>query len=373
MARSLLVLLASLVIAVGSTSGEPPKPSPPPAFDRAAARSALLRRLHAQADEAAGLAHLAARLAANEAFPSAYLGVDADPDPAAGGMRIARVYPATSAQDAGLQPGEAILAVNDVPTPSVAALGGALRALEAGSLLHLRLRRGTEERTQSLVLGQRPEDNDDPEEDAPTDGAQPFGAEAAAEMSFDGQAADAPPAGLDLLLGGHGDAPQWRIVHEAGAVFLRQSAADRTGIRYPMAWARDFRARDVQARVRFRLVSGTQDRAAGLVVRGQDRWNYLVARVNGAEDDLCLFRCAHGRRQLLPGGRVPVDLKDGAWHVLEVRAQGARISATLDGANEVVAYDTYVRGWRAGLWTKSDAVTDFDDFTARGLPTAEAR
>lgn len=162
-------------------------------------------------------------------------------------------------------------------------------------------------------------------------------------------------------------------MHDAGARILRQSAAERTGVRYPMAWAAELRARDVEARVRCRLVSGVQDRATGLVVRSQDRWTYLVARVNGAEGDLCLFRCTHGRRPCLPGGRVPADLNYGARHVLRVRAQGPRITATLDGTVEVASYDTYVRGWHVGLWTKSDSVTDFDDFAAKGLPAAEAR
>ncbi len=368
MKRLVLFAVASVVFAAGSTRAEEPSPATPPTFDRVAARTSLLRRLHHQADEAAGLAHLAARVAANEAFPLSYLGIDADPDPAAGGMRVTRVYPLTTAESAKLKEQDVILAVDGAPTATIAALGLAIRSREAGTRIELRYRRGSDERTERVVLSQRPEDNDEEEEAIPLHGPAEHGAAASVHLTFDDATSDGLPATLDALLGGHGAPARWQVVREPGAVFLRQTADDVTGIRYPMAWAAELHARDVHARVRFRLVGGRQDRAAGLVVRGQDRWTYLVARVNGAENDLCLFRCAHGRRKLLPGGRAQITIKDGDWHVLEVKAQGPRITATLDGTLKVTSYDTYVRGWHAGLWTKSDSVTDFDDFTATGLP-----
>jgi hypothetical protein len=371
MLRLLPLVVAVLLVTAARSSGEE-RHGPAAAPDRAAARTSLLRRLHHQADEASGLAHLAARVAADEALPLPYLGVDADPDAASRGMRITRVYPATAAEASGLAVDDVILSVDGAETHSAEALGRIVRGHEPGARLALRVKRGAEERSVGLVLGQRPEDNDDVEEAVPMHGSG-HGAAAAVRLAFDAEQPGETPASLDVVLGGHGDAPSWIVAQDGGGVFLRQAAADITGIRYPMAWSAEFHARDVQARVRFRLVSGKQDRAAGIIVRGQDRWTYLVARVNGAEGDLCLFRCAHGRRQLLPGGRIPVQVKPDAWHVLEVKADGARITASLDGAAEVSSHDTYVRGWHVGLWTKSDSVTDFDDFTAQGLARDTAR
>ena len=54
-----------------------------------------------------------------------------------------------------------------------------------------------------------------------------------------------------------------------------------------------------------------------------------------------------------------IDVKQ--WHTLRVLSQGCRIRVFYD---ETVVFDlcdrTFVSG-RIGLWTKSDAVTDFDD------------
>jgi hypothetical protein len=368
MLRTLALVAVMFLVAGGPTSAEEPAPTAPGGVDRIEARKALLRRLHHQADEAAGLAHLAARVAADEALPLPYLGLDAEADAQAGGMRVTRVYPATAAQEMGIEAKDVILAVDGKPTPSEATLGLAIRSRAIGSRIALRIRRAAEELTLHATLGQRPEDNDDEEEAVPTHGDWPSGDQARALLTFNAAPAGPLPASMDVLLGGHGDEPRWHVMREGENGWIRQSAADATGIRYPMAWAAEFHARDVEARVRFRLVGGRQDRAAGLVVRGQDRWTYIVARVNGAEGDLNLYRCAHGRRQLLPGGEAKVSVDDGAWHVLEVRAQGARITATVDRTTEVTSHDTYVRGWHVGLWTKSDSVTDFDDFAARGLP-----
>ena len=50
---------------------------------------------------------------------------------------------------------------------------------------------------------------------------------------------------------------------------------------------------------------------------------------------------------------------DHAWN----SDNGSMVTATLDGAHTAVAHDSYFLKGRAGLWTKSDSVTDFDDVT----------
>jgi hypothetical protein len=120
---------------------------------------------------------------------------------------------------------------------------------------------------------------------------------------------------------------------------------------------------------------GDQDRAAAFVLRHQNPANYLVARVSATELDLRIFRTLNDIRRTLPGGRVVVPADDGAWHVLEFRAEGPTLAASVDGQATASSYDTFFGRGRAGLWTKSDATTDFDDLTAESIAesTKQAR
>jgi len=117
--------------------------------------------------------------------------------------------------------------------------------------------------------------------------------------------------------------------------------------------------------VRLRLVAGDVDRAGGIVMRYHDVGNYLVARVNAAEGDLRIFRVVNGIRRTLPGAILRLPIDDSEWHTLELRAEGAELTARVDGGEPVRSYDTYLRRGRVGLWTKADAVTEFDDLSVR--------
>jgi len=158
------------------------------------------------------------------------------------------------------------------------------------------------------------------------------------------------------------------VTREGEDSFLRQTADDRTGIRFPMAVVKDTVLGDGSVRVRFRFAGGEQDRAAGILLHWQNEANYLVARANAVEEDLRIFRIVNGVRRTLPNGRATGVPADGEWHELEFRAEGPRLTATMDGRIEVVAYDTYLPAGRVGLWTKSDAISDFDDLDVRPAP-----
>jgi hypothetical protein len=131
-----------------------------------------------------------------------------------------------------------------------------------------------------------------------------------------------------------------------------------------MALARGPDCADAEVFVRFRLTGGEFDRAAGILLRYRDPGNCLLARVNATESDLRIFRCVQGVRRTLSGGRVEVSAGDGAWHGPGFREVGARLDAVVDGRASASSHDTCFSKGRIGLWTKSDSVTDFDDFSA---------
>ena len=55
---------------------------------------------------------------------------------------------------------------------------------------------------------------------------------------------------------------------------------------------------------------------------------------------------------------------DGAWHTLEVTAQGSTLEVSWDGRMVIQASDTTFAKGKVGLWTKADSVTAFDDLEA---------
>ena len=357
------VLMGLVVLAAASWAGA--DDGTPEPFDRVKLRLELLQSMDQRIEDRAAAAHLEARLMLDRIMPLPYVGIDADP--VEGGMKITKIYPLTGAEKAGLRAGDVIVAVGRYPATTPKELGLAIRTHEVGDTVTVRLRREGKGMDAAVHLGTRPEEDEDEAEQFPAYASKPEVARTPRAYDFQDVTAAAWPEALEPVLGGHGNPPRFVGRREGEQVFLRQEDGDPTGIRFPMALVRRFWSPDVVVRVRFRLAGGRQDQAAGIVIRGQNEYTYLVARANAVEGDLRIFRAAHGLRRTLPGARGLVSVGDGAWHTLEVRAEGPKITARVDDGPEVVGYDTYVRGGRVGLWTKSDAISDFDDLDVRPL------
>ena len=55
-------------------------------------------------------------------------------------------------------------------------------------------------------------------------------------------------------------------------------------------------------------------------------------------------------------------MSKGVWHTLEVGAKGSYFQVFWDGKKVIEGHDqTFLRVGKAGLWTKADSVTQFDD------------
>jgi len=343
----------------------PADPSELDPTDPVRLRLRLLSEMDAQIRKDAARRHLEARLLLDRVLPIAYMGVDADPEP--GGMRLTKVYPDTGAQAVGLEAGDLVTSVGGDPVDSLASMGRAVRRHRVGDRVAVVYTREGEQREVEVVFTARIEEDEDEDEQYPElalSGARTTGPVA---FSFDGAAGTAPELLLQTI-GGHGEPARFVVTREGEDSFLRQTADDRTGIRFPMAVVKDTVLGDGSVRVRFRFAGGEQDRAAGILLHWQNEANYLVARANAVEEDLRIFRIVNGVRRTLPNGRATGVPADGEWHELEFRAEGPRLTATMDGRIEVVAYDTYLPAGRVGLWTKSDAISDFDDLDVRPAP-----
>jgi hypothetical protein len=337
----------------------------PAGEDPALTRLRLLHRLDADIDEAAALAHLSARLALDEIMPLPYLGVDAEP--VEGGLRLAHVYPLTAAESAGLKPGDVLVALGGAATLSKATLGTAIRSHGVADTVELLVLRDGAELRLPAKLGPRPEEDEDEAEQFPDLDLKPKSTTRILEFDFEHPKPWVLDQSFESELGGHGEPPSWVIDTWHDGQVLRQDSDDPTGIRFPLLIVRDARFADVGGRVKFRFAGGKVDRAAGLVLRYRNRFDYYVARVNAAEGDLRIFRVANGARVTLPGGRVEAPCDDDRWHVLEFRAVGSTLTATFDGTATATACDSWFLDGGAGLWTKSDSITEFDDLRLEPL------
>ena len=197
-------------------------------------------------------------------------------------------------------------------------------------------------------------------------------ASAAAAQSVDISRMEAgkPPDGFVLARTGKGAPGSWVVVEEpgvAGGRAIAPTSADRTDYRFPLAILPSPPFANLEARVRFKAVGGTIDRAGGIAVRLADANNYYVARANALEDNVRFYRVVKGNREELAGANLKVS--SGEWHELVLRAEGERFTVGFDGETLFTATDrTFVGAGRVALWAKADCVTSFADIDIKPLP-----
>jgi len=193
----------------------------------------------------------------------------------------------------------------------------------------------------------------------------------------DGTAGQTPPHFTAALLGGGGPI-QWVIQTAddapSGEKVVAQLSDDETNVRYPHLVRDDFSARDVDLSVQFKTSSGKVDASGGLIFRYQDKDNFYVVRANALEGNVVAYKTEDGkRRNIGVKGKgnaygVKANVPHLKWNTLRVIAKGNLFSIYLNGKKVFdVENDTFTGAGAIGLWTKADAVTQFDDLTAASL------
>jgi len=106
-------------------------------------------------------------------------------------------------------------------------------------------------------------------------------------------------------------------------------------------------------------VDGKADMGGGLIWHAADDRNYYLTRANPLEQNIRIYRVVKGVRQMLKNFDQIIDVR--TWHTLRVMMKGCRIQVFFD---QIAVFDlcdeTFEEGY-VGLWTKSDAVTYFDN------------
>jgi hypothetical protein len=116
---------------------------------------------------------------------------------------------------------------------------------------------------------------------------------------------------------------------------------------------------DVEVQVSFLPIEGKADMGGGLIWRAADDRNYYLTRANPLEQNIRIYRVVKGVRHLLNNFDQTIDVR--RWHTLRVVNRGCRIEVFYDEKRVFDLCDNAFTQGKVGLWTKSDAITYFDD------------
>jgi hypothetical protein len=182
--------------------------------------------------------------------------------------------------------------------------------------------------------------------------------------TFDKASTGSLPAALTCGVTGRGS-PKWTIESDPTAPsqpnVLKQSGSGT----FPWCVWKAGSITDGYAEVKFKPLGGREDQAGGLVWRWKDSNNYYVARANALENNVSLYYTEKGRRITIRYVDAPVARNQ--WHTLRAEFSGQDIKVLLDGKQYIAQQDSHISGPGAvGVWTKSDSITAFDDFSFDG-------
>lgn len=121
--------------------------------------------------------------------------------------------------------------------------------------------------------------------------------------------------------------------------------------------------RDGTISMRFKLIAGQLDSCAGILFNLKPNGDYLTVRFNGKEDNVVLWTFQKGKRSFVKRGTENVPLQLGTWHTLEISVKGTTLKASLDNKHLLDYTLAEPVSGKVGLWSKTDSVTYFDQYT----------
>ena len=189
------------------------------------------------------------------------------------------------------------------------------------------------------------------------------------EVSFADDRVGASPKGWTTTMTGKGS-PKWTVEEDPTAPSKSKVVKQSGTATYPLLLKDGTSLKDGFVEVRFQAISGSEDRAAGIVWRARDANNYYVVRANALEDNVVLYKTVNGTRSALDivgrkgGYGVKVPVPSGPWHGLRVEFAGSRFKVQFNGKAAFEVEDgTFSEAGQIGLWTKADSVTVFDEIS----------
>ena len=190
---------------------------------------------------------------------------------------------------------------------------------------------------------------------------------AGSAVTFEGDATGAAPMGWTATKTGKGN-PVWTVEQDPTAPSKRGVVRQSGQATYPLLLKDGSNIRDGFIEMKFKAVSGSRDRAAGVIWRARDADNYYVARANALEDNVVLYKTVGGVRSHLDivgrkgGYGVATKVPANTWLGLRVEFNASRFRVIYNVQRLFEVEDsTLPDAGMIGLWTKADSVTLFDE------------
>lgn len=169
---------------------------------------------------------------------------------------------------------------------------------------------------------------------------------------------------------GVGRATRWEAVEDKDALggwALAETAGDATDLRFPLCVSTQTVARDVDATLRFKIISGTRAQVAGLMLRAQSANDYYVVRANALDGTVRFYRMAGGRRAELAKKPAPVTV--GKQQALRVIAKRDQFEVFLDDQSLFKVTDaSLIAPGPVGVWSQADSITHFQSLVVANPP-----
>jgi hypothetical protein len=177
-----------------------------------------------------------------------------------------------------------------------------------------------------------------------------------ASWNFDDEDTGVVPKGFAPAVG------RWRVVETDYGKVLAQLARNPKSD-FNVILVKERQVRDLDLSVKLRPIAGMNDQGGGLIWRARDPKNYYIARINPLECNFRVYTVVAGKRTQLQSANV-THYAD--WCRLRVTMKGDHIACYLDGARLLDVHDpTFAEAGKIGLWSKSDAQTEFDELELR--------
>ena len=187
-------------------------------------------------------------------------------------------------------------------------------------------------------------------------------------FSFEQYETDKLPIGWSQYYTGKGSGTDWKVIDDEGNKVLAQLSSNNPNYHFNVVVFDSLAAKDLTLEVRFKGVKGRIDQGGGFIWRFADKDNYYVVRANPLENNVVLYKVKNGVRTDLPllgKGRtygVDVEALGNKWNDLKLVVKRDLFTVFLNGKQLFQVRDgTFANAGKTGLWTKSDAVTYFDD------------
>jgi hypothetical protein len=159
--------------------------------------------------------------------------------------------------------------------------------------------------------------------------------------------------------------PIWKVEADATAPSQPNVLKQSGNGTFPWCVKQSVRITDGFVEVKFKPLAGREDQAGGLIWRFKDGDTYYLARANALENNVSLYHVEKGRRITIKYVNAPVATDQ--WHLLRVEFSGKTINVIFNGKRYVGLENDRITGsGAAGIWTKADSVTAFDDFSYGG-------